>query len=86
MDLSSAQFEALEDKVYVFGFDEAVLALKRSAGDEVRYLDLREHGNLARLFNDEQVRVCMHARTCTHTVHVHAHVHAPAHHARACPP
>ena len=57
--LSESEFSSLENRVYVFGFDEEVLALKRQVGDEVRYLDLREHGNLSRLFNDEQIRPSM---------------------------
>ena len=31
-----------------------MLQKKREAGDHVRYLDLREHGNMSRLFNDCQ--------------------------------
>ena len=42
------------DATYVLGFDDATLARKREAGDEVRYIDCREQGSIARLANDSQ--------------------------------
>ena len=42
------------DATYVLGFDDATLARKREAGDEVRYIDCRERGSIARLANDSQ--------------------------------
>ena len=51
--LTEAQFEALDNKLYVFGFSDEMLQRKRALGDEVRYIDLREHGNMMRLVNDE---------------------------------
>ena len=54
LGLNEAQFEALSDKRYVFGFDDVMMERKRQANDEVRYLDLREYGNMSRLINDNQ--------------------------------
>eukprot|EP00964_Phaeocystis_antarctica_P006817 scaffold3695_cov73-Phaeocystis_antarctica.AAC.1 len=42
------------DATYVLGFDDETLARKREAGDEVRYIDCREQGSIARLANDSQ--------------------------------
>lgn len=37
---------------YVVSFDDKLLQLKRAAGDDVMYIDLKEHGNIMRLIND----------------------------------
>ena len=50
--LTEAEFAQLENKSYVFGFDDEMLLRKRRARDEVRYIDLREYGNMMRLIND----------------------------------
>eukprot|EP00325_Prymnesiales_sp_UTEX-LB-985_P007263 CAMPEP_0174698448 /NCGR_PEP_ID=MMETSP1094-20130205/4049_1 /TAXON_ID=156173 /ORGANISM="Chrysochromulina brevifilum, Strain UTEX LB 985" /LENGTH=605 /DNA_ID=CAMNT_0015895637 /DNA_START=18 /DNA_END=1835 /DNA_ORIENTATION=+ len=52
--LSEAQFAALTDRRYVFGFDDEMLGRKRATDDTERYLDLREYGNMMRLVNDEE--------------------------------
>ena len=52
--LTEQQFEALENKEYVFGFDDSMLEKKRAANDELRYVDLKEYGNMTRLINDSQ--------------------------------
>ena len=55
--LSDAQYNALvrEEGEYIFSFDDEMLERKRLARDELRYIDLREYGNLMRLLNDEQM-------------------------------
>ena len=55
--LSDAQYNALvrEEGEYIFSFDDEMLERKRQARDELRYIDLREYGNLMRLLNDEQI-------------------------------
>lgn len=40
------------DTTYVVGFDDETLSKKRVAGDEVRYIDCRKHGNVT-LANEE---------------------------------
>jgi len=44
----------LDDKAYVFSFDDEMLERKRRAADDVLFVDMREYGNLMRLLNDEQ--------------------------------
>ena len=46
------EYEELSDPSYVVSFDDKLLQLKRAAGDNVMYIDLREHGNMMRLIND----------------------------------
>ena len=55
--LTELEYESLEDKSYVVSFDDKLLELKRAAGDDVLYLDLKEQGNMMRLINDSQVLV-----------------------------
>ena len=52
--LSEIEYEGLEDKAYVVSFDDKLLRLKREAGDDVLYLDLKQQGNMMRLINDSQ--------------------------------
>ena len=53
--LTELEYERLDDKSYVVSFDDKLLELKRAAGDDVLYLDLKEQGNMMRLINDSQV-------------------------------
>ena len=50
--LTEAEYEQLADPTYVVSFDDKLLQLKRAAGDDVLFIDLKEHGNIMRLIND----------------------------------
>lgn len=46
--LTEDEYEELADPSYVVSFDDKLLALKRAAGDDVMYIDLKEYGNMVR--------------------------------------
>jgi hypothetical protein len=46
--LTELEYEELSDPSYVVSFDDKLLALKRAAGDDVMYIDLKEYGNMVR--------------------------------------
>lgn len=52
--LSESEFAALDDKSYIVSFDDETLRRKQAAEDGVMYIDAAAHGNMMRLFNDDE--------------------------------